>query len=109
MRTKVPSNREQSRTFRFHSFDIDTPKCQIPIGFVDTDGGMQLFWRMSSSGYSKTLLRPPQVAPYSWSVIKILLSCLDCDLFKACPTCTLDSVFGFLWQSRAKGPCSPQL
>ena len=35
-----PSNRERSRMFRFGSFDVDTPKCQILFRFDDTDGGV---------------------------------------------------------------------
>ena len=79
--------------FRFASFDVDTPKCPILFEFVDTDCGIQLFSRTSATGSSKVLFRPPWAALHSWSVIKIVLYCLDCDLFEACLILTLDSLF----------------
>ena len=70
--------------FEFGSLDVDTPKCPILFGFVDTDGGMQLFSRMPASRSSKMLLRPSWAAAYAWDVNEIVFYCLDCDLPGAC-------------------------
>ena len=62
----APSNCEQSRMFRFGSFNVDTPKCQILFGFVNTDGGVQLFSRTSATRSSKVLFRPTWAVLCSW-------------------------------------------
>ena len=54
---------------------------------------MQLFPRICASTSLKMLLRPSWVAPYTWRMTEIVLYCLDCDLFKACLTWTLNSLF----------------
>ena len=38
------------------------------------------------------LCRPSLAAPYSWSVIEVVLYCLDYDLCKACLIWTLDAL-----------------
>ena len=86
----APSNPEQSCMLRFGSSDVDSPKCQILFGFVDTDGGVQLFSRTSATRSSKMLFRPTWAVLCSWSVIEIVPYCLDSDLFAACLILTLD-------------------
>ena len=53
---------------------------------------MQLFSRMSATRSLKMFLTPSWDAPYPWSVIKILLYCLECDPFEACRIWTVDSL-----------------
>ena len=79
--------------FRFGSLNVDTPKCRILFGFVDTDGGVQLFSRTSATESSKMLFRPTWAVLRSWSVIEIVPYCLDLDLFEACLILTLDVLF----------------
>ena len=77
----------------FGSFDVDTPKCRILFGFVDTDGGVQLFWRTSATRSSKMLFSPTWGILCSWSVIEIILYSLNLDRFEACLILTLDALF----------------
>ena len=76
--------------FRFSSFDVDAPTCRIFFGFVDTDGGVQLFSRTSATKSSKMLFNPTWAVLCSWSVLKIVLYYLDLDLFEACLILILD-------------------
>ena len=85
-RRKVPSNHEQSRMFRFGSLDVDTPRCHILFGFLDTGGGVQLFSSTSAAKSSMVLHRPSWAAPY-------LLYCLGCALFEACLTWIVEPLF----------------
>ena len=54
----APSNREQRRMLRFGSFDIDTSKCRILLGFMGAVGGVQLFLRTSATRSSVLFSRP---------------------------------------------------
>ena len=89
----APSNREQSRMFRFGSFGVDTPKCRILFWFVCTDCGVQLVSRTSAMRSSKMLSRPTWAVLCSWSVMEIVPYCLYSDIFEACLILTLDVPF----------------
>ena len=107
MGANAPSNREQSRMFRFSSLDIDTPTCSILFGFVNTDGGVQLFWRTSATRSSNKLFRPTWAVLCSWGVIEIVPYCLNPDLFAVCLILTLDVLFPemVVRSSNSRGQC----
>ena len=89
----APSNREQSRMFRFSSLVVNSPKCRIFLELVNTGGGVQLFSRTPATKSSIVLPRPSWVAPYSLSVIEIALYCLVGARFEAFLTRMLKPLF----------------